>query len=63
MGVSARSRSWREKSRESGGVRAGEDALAAALVEERLVADEDVAGADGRGGDLGEEAVGGCERL
>ena len=40
----------------------GEDGFAAAVVEEDLVADEDVAGAQGRGiGDLGDEAVGGGE--
>ena len=39
----------------------GEDALAAALVEEGLVAEEDVAGAECGRGDLGEEAVGGGE--
>ena len=59
MVVSARSRSWRrEVARVSGGER-GEDALAAALVEEGLVAEQDVAGAERGGrGDLGEEAVG-----
>ena len=37
-----------------------EDGVAAAVVEEDLVAEEDVAGADGlRGGDFGDEAVGG----
>jgi hypothetical protein len=36
----------------------GEDGLAAAVVEEDLVADEDVAGTKGRGGDLFDEAVG-----
>ena len=37
----------------------GEDGFAAAVVEEDLVADEDVAGAEGRGGgDFGDEAVG-----
>ena len=40
----------------------GEDGLAAAVVEEDLVADEDVAGAEGRGrGDFGDETVGGGE--
>ena len=40
----------------------GEDGLAAAVVEEDLVADEDVSGAEGRGrGDFGDEAIGGSE--
>ena len=39
----------------------GEDGLAAAVVEEDLVAEEDVAGLDLRGGDFGDEAVGGGE--
>ena len=49
MVVSARSRSWRQKSRVSGGARVARTALAAALVEEDLVAEEDVAGAEGCG--------------
>jgi hypothetical protein len=41
------------------GGESGEDGFAAAVVEEDLVADEDVAGAEGGGrGDLGCEAVG-----
>ena len=40
----------------------GQHSLTAALVEECLVAQQDVAGAQGRGrGDLGEKAVGRCE--
>ncbi len=59
MLVSARSMSWREKSRVPSGDEGGEDGFAAAVVEEDLVADEDVAGTEGRGGgDLGDEAVG-----
>ena len=45
MLVSARSRSWRAKSRVSGGDEGREDGVAAAVVEEDLVAEEDVAGA------------------
>ena len=46
------------------GGQGAEDGLAAAVVEEDLVADEDVAGTEGRGGgDLGDEAVGGGEGL
>ena len=39
----------------------GEDAVAAALVKERFVAEENVAGAQLGGGDFGEEAVGAGE--
>ena len=41
----------------------GEDGFAAAVVEEDLVADEDVAGLDRGRGDFGDEAVGGGEGL
>jgi hypothetical protein len=44
------------------GCEGGEDGFAAAVVEEDLVADEDLAGAEGGGGgDFGDEAVGGGE--
>jgi hypothetical protein len=43
------------------GKQRGQDAGAAALVEEGLVADEDVAGLEVGGAELGEEAVGGGE--
>ena len=47
MLVSARSRSWRAEVAGVFGGEGGEDGFAAAVVEEDLVADEDVAGAEG----------------